>query len=114
MLFTMKRNERKKTVSPTLGGVVKSVQDLTLAVQSGFQHMEARFDGVENRLGGVEGRLGEVEQELRGVSRRVGSLEEKVEDMDETLSAVAKAVDKDAVTILDHERRIVKLEKVRA
>lgn len=110
---------------PTLTDVVGlvqnlavSVQDLTEAVQTGFAKVDDRFDRVESRLDKVENRLNRVEGGINDVGYRVtalekrtGSLEIAVEDMNETLNGVARAVDKDAVAILDHERRIRHPEK---
>ena len=92
---------------PTLTGVMIAVQDLTDAVQTGFAK-------VDDSLGMVENRLGEVEYRMTAVEKRVGSLEETVEDMKDTLNGVARAVDKDTLTIMNHERRIRHLEKAHA
>jgi hypothetical protein len=56
---------------------------------------------------GVEG----LKDEVRILGTRVGGLEVKFEEFGEELSAVARAVDRDAVTLIDHERRITRLEK---
>ena len=91
-----------------------SVQDLTEAVQTGFAKVDDRFDKVESRLDRVEGGINDVGYRVMMLEKRTGSLEIAVEDMNETLNGVARAVDKDAVAILDHERRIRHLEKAGA
>ncbi len=102
----MAKSLKKKSSSyePTL-------LDVLGAVQTGFAKVDERFDQVDNRLDAVENRLGEVEYRGTAVERRVGSVEETLEDMKITLNGVARAVDKDTLTIMNHERRIRHLEK---
>lgn len=89
-----------------------TLMDVLEAVQTGFTKMEKRFDGVDERLDKVETRLGEVEGRMTAVEKRTGNLETAIEDMSKTLEGVERAVDTDAVTIVDHGRRIVHLEKI--
>jgi hypothetical protein len=88
-------------------GYEPNLSDVLEAVQTGFTKVDGRLDRVE-------GRLGEVEYRMTALEKRTGSLEDTVEEMNETLQGVARAVDKDAVAILDHERRIRHLEKAAA
>ncbi|MBI2409821.1 hypothetical protein HYV30_02140 [Candidatus Kaiserbacteria bacterium] len=90
----MKRAKKSDTYEPTLSDVLG-------AVQTGFEKIENKF---EERFDGLEYRMTAIE-------KRTGALEDAVEDMKETLDGVARAVDKDSVKILDHERRIRRLEK---
>ena len=77
-----------------------TILDVLEAVQSGFTKMEERFDDLGYRVTAVE--------------KRTGAVETTLEEMKETLDGVARAVDKDAVTIIDHTRRIVHLEEISA
>lgn len=102
-----KSNKHEPTVSDVMDAVQKfsgrfdtlegSAQDLTEAVQTGFAKVEKRFDQVDERFNRLE--------------RRTGSLENSVEEMKETLDGVARAVDKDAVTVLNYGHRIRHLGK---
>ncbi len=65
--------------------------------------MDRKFDIMSDQIENVDTRLVAVEQ-------RLGKVEEKVEDMQETLEALARAVDKDAVTLIKHDERIGTLE----
>ena len=78
---------------------------------------EAMIDGfgrIEMRLDRVEGEVVEVKVELHELNRRVGSLEMKVDGVDERLESLERAFDKDSVTLVKHEIRIRKLEKIQA
>jgi hypothetical protein len=64
-----------------------------LTMKSILQDLVAAVQELTHRMGKVEMRLGDVEERLDGIER---------------------AIDKDAVTIVDHERRIRRLEGARA
>jgi DNA repair ATPase RecN len=53
-----------------------------------------------------------IDGRLSGLERRMSTTESRLEDIQETLDAVAEAVSKDSETLIDHERRIKKLERV--
>lgn len=76
-----------------------TLHDVMDVLKSMDKRIEGRLDGIDNRLDAIDTRIGAVE-------RRVGAVEIKMEDMQETLDAVARAVDADAVTLINHERRI--------
>ena len=88
---------RMRKKEPKVSGT--TLDDVLGAVQVGFTK--------------VENRLGEVEYRMTALEKRTGSLEDTVEDMRDTLNGVARAVDKDALVIMNHERRIRHLEKSR-
>lgn len=83
-------------------------------VEERLDSIDERLDSLEERVGAVEERLGGMEERLRSVERSVAYLTEAVEDMQEQFAATSRAVDTDAVTIIDHEARIRQLEAVRA
>ena len=104
----MKKVKKSKTIKePTLTNVMGAVQDLTEAVQAGFAKVDSKFDNT-----GVQ--FDEVKYRITALEKRTGSLENSVEDMKDTLNGVARAVDKDALVIMNHERRIRHLEKSNA
>ncbi|MEO6536257.1 MAG: hypothetical protein ABIT47_01060 [Candidatus Paceibacterota bacterium] len=94
----MKRTIIAPNTEPTLYDVLE-------AVNSGFSR-------VENRLGKVEYEVTEIKTELNQLNTRVGRLEVKVDIIDERLESLEIAFDRDAITIVDHENRITKLETV--
>ena len=124
----VKSTKKSEELEPTLTNVMgvvqnlsETVQDLIDAVQTGFaknddhhDEIKGRLDRVEGRLEKVEGGLSDVGYRVTALEKRTGSLEVSVEDMKETLGGIARAVDKDAVAILDHERRIRHFEKAGA
>lgn len=90
----MENTKKSSEFEPTLLDVLE-------AVQGGFQKMEEKMENGFNDLG----------YRVTAVEKRVGDVENTLEDMRKTLEGVERAVDKDAVTIVNHGRRIVRLEK---
>jgi len=99
MIPMMKSTGNSNEYEPTLLDVLE-------AVQSGFQKMEGRFGEMGERFNDLGSRVTAVE-------KRVGTVEVTLEEMAGTLSGIEHAVDKDAVTIVDHGRRIARLEEAR-
>ncbi len=95
---------KSKKADPTLENVIE-------VVRTGFVRVENRLDTVERHLGVVGERLDNVEDSVRQLSKRVYEVENKIEDMQDTLEGVGKAVSTDSLTILNHGRRITRLEK---
>lgn len=75
-------------------------------------HSEITNIRGEMRSGFAEVRsdIQELSGRMNAVERRLGSVEESLDEVKEILSGVAKAVDKDAETLIGHDRRITKLE----
>lgn len=71
---------------------------------------EPTLHDVIDILHTVTDRLDTVDERLTDLGRRVGNLEVDVADIKETTEAIERAIDKDAVTLIAHERRISKLE----
>ncbi|MDO8624395.1 MAG: hypothetical protein Q7R54_03510 [bacterium] len=76
-----------------------------------FERMERGFSVLHE---GQEQIKEQLSERAGGLERRMSSVEDKLEDISDTLDGVARAVDKDAITALDHERRIRRLEKTHA
>lgn len=64
---------------------------------------DARFDLVYRQITSLH-------NEVSDIKKQQSADGELLEEMNVTLSAVAKAVDADAMTIINHEARITKLE----
>lgn len=75
--------------------------------------MGSRFLKVENKLIAIHERVDYIDEHLGDVERRLGKVEGHVLDMQDDLKGALSAIDGDSVKILDHEKRIRRLEKVR-
>ncbi len=102
-----KAKKTKGNTEPTITNMMDAVQDLTEAVQTGFARVDDKFNKMNVQFD-------EVKYRITALEKRTGSLEGAVEDMKITLNGAARAVDKDSLTIMNHERRIRHLEKARA
>lgn len=100
----MKSVSKSSTKEPTITDVMGAVQDLTEAVQTGFAKNEVKHDETKHSIDDLAYRVTALE-------KRTSAVEETIEEVKVTLNGVARAVDKDAVTVLDHERRISRIEK---
>ena len=96
-MFCMKKVKKSKKDKPTLFGVMDAVQDLTEAVQVGFE----RHEKILKTL--VEGQE-QLRQGVNILDQRVSKTQNRIEDV----------VDENRDSILNHERRIRHLEKERA
>ncbi len=89
-------------------------QDILEGMNKGFNMVftelkknDARFDLSFRQLTSLH----ESVKEIKGQQKEDG---EVLDEMNETLEAVAKAVDADAMTVVNHETRITRLEKSHA
>jgi uncharacterized protein YdcH (DUF465 family) len=94
-------NKKEPTLSDVLGGMNKRFN----MVLAELQKNDTRFDLVFRQLGSVRQEI----KEIRETQKADG---EVLDEMRETLDAVAKAVDADAITVINHENRIKRLEKI--
>ena len=83
-----------------------------------LEGMNKRFNMVFTELKKNDSRfdlmfrqLSSIKDEVRDIKDQQQADGEVLDEVRETLTAVAKAVDADAVTVLNHEVRIKKLEK---
>lgn len=100
----MAKDERKskEIKEPTLGEVLAVMNERFALVEN---KIDQRFEMMNERADGVDARLGDLQ---RGQTK----LQNQVADIQDDLTSVLHASDKDALTIINHERRIVRLEKV--
>lgn len=85
-----------------------------------FNEIDKRFDGVDKRFVAVDkslifinNRIDRLDERLGLVDRRLAKVEVTVLDMQDEIRGALNALDKDSIKILDHEKRIRRLEKVR-
>ncbi|MDP4020516.1 MAG: hypothetical protein Q8P58_00525 [Candidatus Adlerbacteria bacterium] len=78
--------------------------------------MNTRFNAVFkelNRFDLVYSHLGVLRKDVNEIKKEQQAHGEILQEMNMSLDSMAKAIDKDAVTIIDHETRIRKLERAR-
>lgn len=100
----MAKDERKskEIKEPTLGEVLAVMNERFMLVEN---KIDQRFGMMNERVDSVDARLGDLQ---RGQTK----LQNQVADMQDDVASVLHASDKDALTIIDHERRLARLEKV--
>jgi len=83
-----------------------------------LEAMNKRFNLVFTELKRNDTRFDLVFRQLHNIDQRTKDIQdtqtadgEVMDEMRETLDAVAKAVDADSMTILNHENRITRLER---
>lgn len=93
-------------------------RDILEAMKNGFAALEKRMDVFGRRVGGLEGAVATLQEgqdalrvQVQDVRQRVGNLENRTEDVYESVRVLSSAFDKDAVKVLDHEKRITRLER---
>ncbi|MBI4128412.1 MAG: hypothetical protein HY460_00035 [Parcubacteria group bacterium] len=95
------------------GKKIDSIEKLATLVAEGFEELKADMGAlrVDNHMlkRDVEGLKDDV-RELRVDTREV---KRDIADLKENIEAQEKAVDKDAVTLINHETRIKHLERAR-
>jgi|SRR3989344_2918667 len=110
-----------KKAETTLDDVLEAVQGGFGKVEKRLDKVERRLDGVERRITMVDTRMGMVENRMSGIEdtnrhliRRVGEMEGKMDEVQEVVEGLSKALDHDTIEVIQHERRIKRLEKVRS
>ncbi|MDB4992371.1 MAG: hypothetical protein JWL75_616 [Parcubacteria group bacterium] len=104
-------------VTEAVGRLILKVDGLDTKLEdldTRFEGLDTKFENLETKVekgfAAVGSEMQGIKTEVHELNTRVGSLETKVGDMHETLQAVEKAIDIDAVTVIDHERRLSILE----
>jgi septation ring formation regulator EzrA len=104
---------------PTLTSVMGAVQDLTEVMQIGFAKVEGRFEHLEQRMDSTDIGFSSMNERMDGIDARLGDVqrkltkvENKVEDIQDDLTSALHATGNDGSAILNHEHRIVHLEKL--
>lgn len=102
----MKR--RKSNAEPTLHDVLSAMQDGFAKVDERFGLVEARID---QRFGVLKDRADNTDARIGDMQRTLAKVQNRVEDIQDDLTTALTAQDADSSKILDHERRIRRLEK---
>lgn len=104
MLTTMEQNSLEKRFDA-----------LTVTLEERFNQIDKRFEAIDKRFDVMYEYMrvsfGEIRQDIRAIHGRLSDVEEKGVDTEDRLVGVEAAVDKDAVKLISHEKRIRRLEK---
>lgn len=92
-----------------------------LTLRDVFETINERFNFVATHFKKVDEQFGTVFAQLHALHDNMKELQEgqkqhdgRFDEIEESLEAISKAVDKDAITIISHERRIRSLERARS
>jgi septation ring formation regulator EzrA len=93
---------------------IDSVDKLAALMADEFHEMHTwlshQFERVGERFERVETRLEHIEADSRDFKEGLRRIEHDTGEIKSEMQAVSRAVDKDAETIVEHDRRIKKLE----
>lgn len=92
---------------PTLGEVLAVMNEQFSLIDQRFSAADAISRSMNERMDGFDARLGDLQRVQR-------KLVDQVADIQDDLTSALGSSDKDALTIIDHERRIARLEKASA
>jgi len=82
---------------------IDTIEKLATLMVEGFAEVENKFEEVNLTLG-------HVQDDIRSLRYDVKELRSDVGEIKRDLTAHGKAIDKDALALINHERRISKLE----
>lgn len=85
---------------------IDSIEKLAALMAEGFADVESKFEEVNLTLG-------HIQDDIRSVRYDVKELRTDVGEVKRDITAHGKAIDKDALALINHERRISKLEHTR-
>ena len=87
-------------------------RDLLEAINGRFNMVFSEFKRIDNRVELIYPYLHSLRQDVKEIKETQKVDGEVLDEIRDELGAVSKAVDKDAVTVLNHVHRIIKLERM--
>ena len=111
MIQAMKQPKKSSNYEPTIKDVMGSVQDLTEAVQAGFERLETGSDRHEQILKTLHEGQENFRGQLKDFGTSLTNTQNRVEDVADMVESLTQVSDKDHMSIVDHEHRILHLEK---
>jgi len=72
---------------------------------------DERFNGIDKQIGGLTNQVGGLAENMKQVKQRLTNIENDVAEIKTDLKAHGNAIDKDAILLINHGKRIVRLEK---
>jgi hypothetical protein len=94
-----------------MGNLEVNAGGLEARMNKGFEELHERIEKAERVSRLCLTGLDIVKERVEDVHRRTVNLEHRVEDIRDTLDGLGQAIDKDAETVMSHERRIARLER---
>ncbi len=95
-------------------GKVDTIEKLATLMAEGFVDLKKEIaDELDGRFEEVNLTLGHVQDDVRSLRYDVKELKSDVNEIKRDITAHGKAIDKDALALINHERRISKIEHVR-
>jgi hypothetical protein len=91
--------------------ILEAIRDLEKRMDMRFAEHDSRFDKIDRILESIHERMNNFELRLVAVERGLHELKMIVFEMRDDLTGALKAIDLQAEMLLDHGRRIVRLEK---
>jgi hypothetical protein len=78
-----------------------------------FDIVDKKFGTIDKRFVAMNERIDTIDEHLGEVKHKLAKVEVTVLDMQDDLRGALKAIDADSLKVLNHEKRIRRLEKVR-
>lgn len=107
MVGEIKTNEKGPTIrdiSDKLDFALEALGTLGTTMDERFLISDKRFIALNTRIDGIDGRLSTLQRDF-------GKMNGTILDIQDDLTAALAAIDTDSLTLQNHERRIVRLEK---
>jgi len=104
--------ESNNQSEPTTRELMVTIQELTQAMCEGFERMDQKFERVDGVLSTLQIGQDNLLVEVHDIKRRVVHLEFQMADVQDSLNDLSEAEAKDAMASINHEQRIVRLEKI--
>ncbi len=87
-----------------------TLTDLMVAMKEGFLAMDGRLNGHDGLLTTLVARADTTDARIGDIQTKMVKMEKHLVDMDDKLDTLIEVVDKDSLTLVQHEERIMALE----
>ena len=105
-------SDNHENLTSSQESLVRSHENLTKTVSNLSETMNVGFDRIDGVLSTLQFGQDNLLVEVLDIKRRVIKLEFQMADVQDTLSDLGEAETKDALASMNHEVRIVRLEKI--
>lgn len=96
------------------GKKIDTIEKLATLMAEGFADLKSGLtEEMDGRFEEVNLALGHVQDDVRSLRYDVKELKSDVAEIKRDITGHGKAIDKDALALINHERRISKIEHVR-
>lgn len=109
------RNKKQGVSNEDMFEVLVFLKDTVEHIDASLKRTVERVGNIEENMATKDDVRNAIEDlrttDIRELRDRVGNLEKGQDEILDTLRPLSKAYDKDALMLLDHDTRIVRLEK---